>query len=192
MNVATDQGASSPTRSAAPASASNPSAGAPGRSFGQPRKSAAKTEVIYREVLTFRLGREEYAIDILRVQEIRGFEEPLHIAGTPAFIKGVINLRGVIVPILDLRLKFGLAEANFDSTTVAVILNIGERVIGVVVDSVNDVIEIPSHQIKALPAFSGAVDARYITGMATLGEGETQRMLIMLDAQALIGEDGLM
>ncbi|MEQ6600667.1 chemotaxis protein CheW, partial [Pseudomonas aeruginosa] len=93
-----------------------------------------------QEYLTFTLGREEYAIDILRVQEIRGYDQVTAIANAPPFIKGVINLRGAIVPIVDLRIKFHLAEVTYDPFTVVIILNIGRRIVGVVVDSVSDVI----------------------------------------------------
>src|SRR5438874_3603245 len=99
------------------------------------------------EFLTFRLGAEEYGIDILKVQEIRTYEQPTRIANTPAFIKGVINLRGNIVPIIDLRVKFGLPESRYDGQTVVIVLNIGKRTIGVVVDGVSDVIAVPASEI---------------------------------------------
>lgn len=138
------------------------------------------------ECLTFRLGAEEYAIDILKVQEIRGYEEPTRIANAPAFVKGVINLRGVIVPIVDLRLKFGLAKVDFDSQTVTVILDIGQRVLGVVVDSVSDVVDLKADQIRPAPQFGGAVDADHISGIGTLGEGAQRRMLILVDIERLM------
>lgn len=148
----------------------------------QSRKSQAAAAVHLREMLTFRLGDEEYGIDILRVQEIRGYEAPTRIANAPAHVKGVINLRGVIVPIVDLRLKFGLAEAGYDRFTVVIILNVGQRVVGAVVDSVSDVIEIAPDQVRAAPELEAGVDASHITGIGTLGE----RMLVLIDIERLM------
>ena len=138
------------------------------------------------ELLTFRLGGEEYGMDILKVQEIRGYENPTRIANAPAFIKGVLNLRGVIVPIIDLRLHFCLDQAAYDAFTVTVILNVGGRVVGAVVDSVSDVVELAAEQIKPAPEFNGAVDASYITGIGTVDQGERKRMLILVDIEALM------
>jgi purine-binding chemotaxis protein CheW len=135
-----------------------------------------------REYLSFRLGAEEYGIDILRVQEIRGYEQPTRIAGAPSFIKGVINLRGVIVPIVDLRLKFGLDSAEYNTFTVVIILNIAHRVVGVVVDQVSDVVELSDSQIRPAPDFSADIDASYIRGMGEVGE----RMLIVTDIEKLM------
>ena len=104
-----------------------------------------------REFLAFKLGAEEYGIDILRVQEIRSYEEPTHIANAPAFVKGVVNLRGVIVPIVDMRLKFNLDTVNYDSFTVVIVLNIGSRVVGMVVDAVSDVITLTPEQLRPVP-----------------------------------------
>ncbi|MFZ4759196.1 MAG: chemotaxis protein CheW, partial [Burkholderiaceae bacterium] len=104
-----------------------------------------------REYLTFRLGEEEYGIDILKVQEIRGYEQPTRIANAPSFIKGVVNLRGVIVPIVDMRIKFNLGSAEYNDFTVVIILNLGARVVGIVVDSVSDVMELSPEQIRPAP-----------------------------------------
>jgi purine-binding chemotaxis protein CheW len=135
------------------------------------------------EFLTFRLGAESYGIEILKVQEIRGYENPTAIANAPAFIKGVINLRGVIVPILDLRIKFQLGQATYDDFTVAIILNIAGRVVGVVVDSVSDVLTLAADSIRPTPEFASATfDTKYITGLATMED----RMLIMLDIEKLM------
>ena len=139
-----------------------------------------------REVLSFRLGSEEYGIDILRVQEIRSFETCTHLANTPAFIKGVVNLRGVIVPIIDLRLKFGLDEAQFNDSTVTIVLTVAGRVVGVVVDSVSDVLQLAPDQIQPPPAFNGNVQAEHITGVATVQNGDARRMLILLDIERLM------
>ena len=135
-----------------------------------------------REFLTFRLGAEEYGIEILKVQEIRGWEVPTAIAGTPEFIKGVINLRGIIVPIVDLRLKFGLSSATYDSLTVVIILSVARRVVGIVVDAVSDVVTLAPQEIRPAPEFGAAVDARFITGLGTLGE----RMLVLADIERLM------
>jgi purine-binding chemotaxis protein CheW len=134
------------------------------------------------EYLTFMLGSEEYAIDILRVQEIRPYEAVTPIAHAPAFIKGVSNLRGAIVPIIDLRIKFGLGTADYTPFTVVVIINVGNRVVGIVVDAVSDVIGVRSSQLHPPPEFSHAVDLRYITALAMLDE----RMLIVVDIEGLM------
>eukprot|EP01036_Dinobryon_divergens_P037648 gene37648-49298_t len=129
-----------------------------------------------REYLSFKLGNEEYGIDILKVQEIRGYEPPTRIANAPHFIKGVVNLRGVIVPIVDMRLRFALPDVQYNSFTVVIILNIGNRTVGMVVDSVSDVLELASGQIKPAPEFNGAIDASYITGLGTVKTGDDERI----------------
>jgi purine-binding chemotaxis protein CheW len=139
-------------------------------------------EVEGREFLTFRLGAEEYGIEILKVQEIRGWEAPTAIANTPAFIKGVINLRGIIVPIVDLRLKFRLGTATYDALTVVIILSVARRVVGIVVDAVSDVITLAPQQMRPAPEFGSALDTRFITGLGTVGE----RMLILADIERLM------
>jgi purine-binding chemotaxis protein CheW len=139
-----------------------------------------------REVLSFKLGTEEYGIDILRVQEIRGYEPPTRIANAPAFVKGVVNLRGVIVPIVDMRVRFNLADVQYNSFTVVIVLNIGNRTMGIVVDSVSDVLELSPEQIKAAPEFSGAIDSSYITGLGTIKTGDVERMLILMDIERMM------
>ena len=134
------------------------------------------------EFLTFRLGREEYGIEILKVQEIRGWEQPTCIANAPEFIKGVINLRGTIVPIVDMRIKFNLGEATYDTFTVVIILNVAGRIVGMVVDSVSDVITLAGDQVRPAPNFSAAFDTQYITGLGTVEE----RMLILVDIEKLM------
>jgi purine-binding chemotaxis protein CheW len=180
----------------APSTAVSPGS-APAASYSLAPSGAAGSKTreavhgVAREHLTFRLGSEEYGLDILRVQEIRSYEEPTRIAGAPSFLKGVINLRGVIVPIIDLRVKFGCDSIEFTSFTVVIVLNIRGRVVGAVVDSVSDVLELPAESVKAAPSMSTAmVDTSYITGIASVGE----RMLILVDIDALMsGPDmGLM
>jgi len=134
------------------------------------------------EYLTFRLGGEEYGIDILRVQEIRSYEQPTRIANSPAFLKGVVNLRGVIVPIIDLRVKLNCNSADFNAFTVVIVLNIMGRVVGAVVDSVSDVLELSTDQVKPAPGMNAQVDMSFITGIANVGE----RMLILMDITALM------
>lgn len=138
---------------------------------------AGEDELIASEFLTFTLGSEEYAIDILKVQEIRGYEPPTMIANAPPFIKGVINLRGIIVPIIDLRIKFNLGRVEYTPFTVVIILNVAGRVVGIVVDSVSDVVSLDTSQIRPAPDFSGSFDTRYILGLASLDS----RMLIVSD-----------
>jgi purine-binding chemotaxis protein CheW len=134
------------------------------------------------EFLTFRLGAEEYGIDILKVQEIRSYEQPTRIANAPAFIKGVVNLRGVIVPIVDLRVKLGCESVEYNSFTVVIVLTVKGRVVGAVVDSVSDVLELGAGTIKAAPEMHTAVDTSFITGIGSINE----RMLILMDIEALM------
>ena len=136
------------------------------------------------EYLTFRLGAEEYGIDILRVQEIRSYENPTRIANAPSHILGVVNLRGVIVPVVDLRIKLGCEKVEYNGLTVVIVLNVKGRVVGAVVDSVSDVLELPRDQIRSAPEMaSSTVDTAFITGIASVGE----RMLILMDIEALMG-----
>jgi purine-binding chemotaxis protein CheW len=134
------------------------------------------------EYLAFRLGEEEYGIDILKVQEIRGYENVTRIANAPAFIKGVINLRGIIVPIVDMRIKFNLGEPTYDQFTVVIILSIASRVMGMVVDSVSDVTTLQPEQIRPAPQMGTALNTDYLIGLGTLEE----RMLILLDIERLM------
>ncbi|HMU99826.1 MAG TPA: chemotaxis protein CheW [Rhodocyclaceae bacterium] len=148
--------------------------------------AVADEDLVASEYLTFTLGSEEYAIDILKVQEIRGYEPPTLIANAPPFIKGVINLRGIIVPIVDLRIKFNLAQVEYTPFTVVIILNVANRVIGAVVDSVSDVISMTPQQVRPAPDFSASFDTKYILGLATV----ENRMLIVIDiAQLMTSRD---
>ena len=145
-------------------------------------KISENVRVGAREYLTFRLDQEEYGIDILKVQEIRGYEQPTRIANAPAFIKGVVNLRGTIVPIVDMRLKFNCAQADYNSFTVVIILNLRDRVVGIVVDSVSDVMELSAENIRFAPDVESAIDNGCILGLGSVGE----RMLILLDIEKLM------
>ncbi|MBK3780286.1 chemotaxis protein CheW [Paraburkholderia aspalathi] len=139
------------------------------------------------QFLVFTLGPEEYGIDILKVQEIRGYESVTQLANTPAFIKGVINLRGVIVPIVDLRIRLNLESVEYNHQTVVVILNIGRRVVGAVVDGVSDVLTLAPEQISPAPKFGATLRTEYLTGLGTV-EG---RMLILADIEKLMDSDEL-
>ena len=146
------------------------------------RQQAAIAAGQANEFLTFTLGDEEYGVEILKVQEIRSYEEPTTIANAPAFIKGVVNLRGVIVPIVDMRIKFGLSKAEYNQFTVVIILNVAHRVVGMVVDSVSDVLQLSGEQIREAPQFGASLDTEYITGLGTVDE----RMLILIDIEKLM------
>ena len=135
-----------------------------------------------RELLTFTLGNEEYGLDILKVQEIRGYDAVTTIANAPEFIKGVINLRGIIVPIVDLRIKFHLGNVEYNQFTVVIILNVANRVVGIVVDGVSDVIALAAEQMKPSPEFSSTMDTQYILGLGTID----QRMIIVMDIEKLL------
>lgn len=139
------------------------------------------------EFLTFTLGAEEYGIDIQKVQELRGYDAVTRIANAPVHIKGVINLRGIIVPIVDMRIKFNLDAPSYDQFTVVIILNLADRIIGMVVDSVSDVISMTAEQIKPAPEMGSVLDAQYLVGLGTLNE----RMLILVDIASLMSSPGM-
>nr|WP_319564015.1 chemotaxis protein CheW [uncultured Rhodoferax sp.] len=135
-----------------------------------------------REYLTFRLDREEYGIDILKVQEIRGYEPPTRIANAPSFLKGVVNLRGTIVPIVDMRLKFNCTNAQYDAFTVVIILHLHHRIVGIVVDSVSDVMELSPENQRPAPEVDSVIDRDCVIGLGALAD----RMLILLDIEKLM------
>ncbi len=134
------------------------------------------------EYLTFALGDEEYGVDILKVQEIRGVEQITRLPDAPEFIKGVINLRGLIVPVVDMRLKFRLSQARYDETTVMVVLVVAGRTIGIVVDGVSDVLRLQPEQVRPVPDLGSAIDRQFLTGLGMIDE----RMLILLDIERLM------
>lgn len=142
-------------------------------------------ETVGQEFLVFTLGHEEYGIDILKVQEIRGYDQVTRIANTPAFIKGVTNLRGVIVPIIDLRVKFAQPDVDYNDNTVVIVLNLEHRVVGIVVDGVSDVLSLTTDQIRPSPEFAVTMSTEYLTGLGALGE----RMLILVDIEKLLNSD---
>ncbi|AIU88946.1 MULTISPECIES: chemotaxis protein CheW [Pectobacterium] len=142
-------------------------------------------ETVGQEFLIFTLGDEEYGVDILKVQEIRGYDQVTRIANTPSFIKGVTNLRGVIVPIVDLRIKFAKQDVEYDDNTVVIVLNLGQRVVGIVVDGVSDVLSLTTDQIRPAPEFAVTLSTEYLTGLGSLGE----RMLILVDIEKLLSSE---
>ena len=143
---------------------------------------STSTDTSGGEYLSFTLGAEHYGVDILKVQEIRGYDAVTRVPDAPDYIKGVINLRGTIVPVIDLRLKLRLDEARYDAFTVMIVLNVEDRVVGIVVDSVSDVIPLNAEQIRPTPEFGAAVDTRFISGIGT----QDDRMLILLDIETLL------
>ncbi|ENC8740419.1 chemotaxis protein CheW [Escherichia coli] len=138
-----------------------------------------------QEFLVFTLGDEEYGIDILKVQEIRGYDQVTRIVNTPAFIKGVTNLRGVIVPIVDLRIKFSQVDVDYNDNTVVIVLNLGQRVVGIVVDGVSDVLSLTAEQIRPAPEFAVTLSTEYLTGLGALGD----RMLILVNIEKLLNSE---
>jgi purine-binding chemotaxis protein CheW len=166
------------TQTSAASSGSSPAHGA---------ATLASATTSLREFLAFKLGDEEYGIDILRVQEIRSYESPTRIANAPSFIKGVVNLRGVIVPIVDMRIKFNLESVNYDDFTVVIVLNIAGRVVGMVVDAVSDVITLTPEQLRPVPAFNSSIDADHLLAIGAIDD----RMLILVDIGKLMASSDM-
>lgn len=149
------------------------------------RSANSKTTSAAGEYLTFVLGAEEYGLEILKVQEIRGYDAVTQIANTPSFIKGVVNLRGKIVPIVDLRIRFNLGKVEYNEFTVVIILNLNGRVVGIVVDGVSDVMALKEDQIRDVPSLVTSIDTKYIVGLATV----EQQMLILVDIEQLMSSN---
>lgn len=146
------------------------------------RSSTTAVEDSSNEFLTFALGSEEYGVDILTVKEIRGYDAVTRLPDAPDYIKGVINLRGTIVPVIDMRLKFRLERADYTALTVMIVLHVADRVVGMVVDSVSDVVRLSADQVRAVPEIGATIDRQFLTGIGTLDE----RMLILLDIERLM------
>ena len=140
-----------------------------------------------REFLSFVLGEEHYALDITTVKEIRGYEQVTKIANAPDFIKGVMNLRGDIVPVVDLRIKFNVGEATYNEFTIVIMLNVDERIVGIVVDCVSDVIRLSEEEMLPPPEFGVAFDSRYLHGLADVDE----TMVILVNIESLINSNEL-
>jgi len=165
----------------------NQTATMPHNSTSITASEAGISDLALSEFLAFKLGAEEYGMDILRVQEIRSFEHPTRMANAPEHILGVVNLRGVIVPILDMRIKFKLSAVNYDSFTVVIVLNIGTRVVGMVVDGVSDVITLSPEQLRPVPEFSSAIGTDHLLAIGSLED----RMLILIDIEKLMSSADL-
>lgn len=148
-------------------------------------QTESETSQAAHEYLTFMLANETYGIDILKVQEIRGYDTVTHIANAPEFIKGVINLRGVIVPIVDMRIKFNVGEPTYHEFTVVIIMNVLDRVIGMVVDGVSDVVALTPEQISPAPEMGAALDTNYITGLGA----QNDQMLILVDIEKMMSSE---
>lgn len=148
-------------------------------------RQQSSLSAVDQEFLTFTLGDENYALDILTVKEIRGYESPTKIANAPPFIKGVINLRGDIVPIVDLRIKFNVGQATYDEFTIVIVLHIHNRIVGIVVDGVSDVVSLSKEEMRPPPDFGVAFDSRYLLGLATINE----QMIILVDINELISSE---
>ena len=152
----------------------------------QPATAGVGALTHIREFLAFKIANEEYGVDILRVQEIRSYEKPTTIANAPEHLKGVVNLRGVIVPIVDLRIKLGVGvdEVRYDHLTVVIVLNIGNRVVGVVVDGVSDVLTLEPSQLRPVPALDSNFDPEHLLAIGSVDD----RMLILLDIEKFLSD----
>jgi purine-binding chemotaxis protein CheW len=135
------------------------------------------------QFLTFTLGAEEYGVEILKVQEIKGYSAITPIPNTPSYVKGVMNLRGAIIPIVDLRAKLAMPEAAYNQFTVIIVVRVGPKTVGVVVDAVSDVLNIPAKDVQPTPDFGAQVDARFISGLAKTGD----RLVVLLDIDKVLG-----
>lgn len=161
-----------------------------GNPLGSAKKDAqntVSTNEAQHEFLTFVLGDENYALDIMTVKEIRGYESVTKIANAPSYIKGVLNLRGDIVPIVDLRIKFNVGQATYDEFTIVIMLMVKDRIVGIVVDEVSDVIKVNESDIKAPPEFGVAFDSTYLHGLTSIND----QMIILVNIQKLITSDEL-
>jgi purine-binding chemotaxis protein CheW len=136
-----------------------------------------------RQYLTFRLGDEEYGLEILKVQEIKGYSAITPVPNTPPYVKGVMNLRGTVVPVVDLRAKFAMSKTQYTPFTVIIVVKVGAKIMGLIVDAVSDVLNIPRADVQPTPDFGGEVDARFISGMAKVGE----RLVVLLDIDTALG-----
>lgn len=135
-----------------------------------------------KEFLTFTLGSENYGLEIMKVKEIRGYEPVTKIANAPSYVKGVLNLRGDIVPIIDLRLKFNVGEPTYNEFTIVIMLHVQDRIVGIVVDAVSDVVNLAEDDVRPPPEFGVAFDSAYLFGLAQVGE----QMVILLNIESLI------
>jgi purine-binding chemotaxis protein CheW len=137
------------------------------------------------QYLTFTLGAEEYGIEILKVQEIKGYSAITHIPNAPPHVKGVMNLRGTVIPVVDLRRKFSMEMVEFNKFSVIIVVMVGEKVAGLVVDAVSDVLDIDSASVRPAPDFGSRADTRFIRGVASMGE----KLVVLLDVDRLVTEE---
>lgn len=134
------------------------------------------------QYLTFKLHQEEYGVEILKVQEIKGFTQVTPVPNTPAYVRGVINLRGTVVPVLDLRARFRMESADYNQFTVIIVVNLHDRIVGLVVDAVSDVLNFRHDDVEPTPDFGVGVDTSFITGLAKVEE----RLVLLLNLECLV------
>ena len=139
------------------------------------------------QYLTFTLGREEYGIELLKVQEIRGYSAITPIPNTPAHFKGVMNLRGTVIPVVDLRSKFAMEAVEYTKFTVIIVASVADKIVGLVVDAVSDVLTVSSQNIRPTPDFGARAATRFITGLASVGD----HLAVLLDIEKLVSGDEL-
>jgi purine-binding chemotaxis protein CheW len=147
--------------------------------------ASAQDAAAKSQFLTFILGAEQFGVEILKVQEIKGYSAVTPIPNAPLYIKGVMNLRGTVVPVVDLRVKFGMEPAEYDKFTVIIVVTVGSKVMGLMVDAVSDVLDIPAAEIRMAPDLGVRVDTRFISGLANVGD----RMAVLLDIERLLNEE---
>ena len=159
--------------------------GATAMQTGQAESAMAAQYAVNMQFLTFTIGKEEYGVDIMMVREVKGWSETTRLPNTPEYIRGVLNLRGIIIPIFDLRARLsgGLTDAN--DKHVVIILAVGKRTLGILVDTVSDILTISGSEIKASPDTNTDIDERFVSGLIAV-EG---RMVVLLDIEALLNKD---
>jgi purine-binding chemotaxis protein CheW len=146
-----------------------------------------KSLVAASQFLTFSLGQEEYGIELLKVQEIKGYSAITPIPNTPPYIKGVMNLRGAVIPIVDLRIRFGMEAIQYTQFNVIIVINVGAKVMGLLVDAVSDVLNVAPEDIRPAPDFGAHADTRFISGMASVGD----KVAVLLDIDTLLSDADL-
>jgi purine-binding chemotaxis protein CheW len=139
------------------------------------------------QYLTFTLGDEHYGIEILKVQEIKGHSGITPIPNTPPYLKGIMNLRGTVIPVVDLRTRFSLDAQEYTKFTVIIVVTVGQKIVGLVVDAVSDVLDIPHAQVRPAPDLGARTDTRFISGLANVGE----KLVVLLDIERLLSENDM-
>ena len=148
------------------------------------RDSGRENEEMLQYV-TFLVGGETYGVSVMKVQSINEMSEITQVPRARSFIKGVINLRGAVIPVIDMRKKFGLSEKEYDSFTVILIVEIKERLIGMIVDSVSDVVEIPASSVQTNISYSGKVEKSSMEGVGMIGES----LVVLLDVESFLSSE---